>query len=194
MKTKNHILRSVTAAALLLAFTAIPSAYAQDTAIEQAADNVQHVKQTFSREGRRSWYPEVSVDGHAMIWMASADLAIGARTDNDRVFGLGGGLGEHCYDALPGRAYYASAYLWHRHYAHFGKKERFALYSDFRLGAGCIYKTTDHCKDDMPAEDSILPVLRWEPGLSLRIARQFRFNLGPVIGTDIIGLHAGFSI
>ena len=92
MKTKNHILRSVTAAALLLAFTAIPSAYAQDTAIEQAADNVQHVKQTFSREGRRSWYPEVSVDGHAMIWMASADLAIGARTDNDRVFGLGGGV------------------------------------------------------------------------------------------------------
>lgn len=194
MNTKMHPLCKLLISAILLAATTVSHAVAQDAAADERVSVLEQLKESFSPEGRQNWHPEVAVDGHAMIWMGSADLAVGARTDHKRVFGLGVGLGEHVNDALPGHSYYVSAYLWHRHYAHLGKRERFALYSDIRLGAGCYYKSTESEWGDMPAVGSFLPVLRWAPGISLRVVDEFRLNLGPVVGTDILGVHLGLSI
>ena len=90
-----------------------------------------------------------------------------------------------------------------RRYFHFAQKDIVALYIDFAVGAGYVYKmdggymvnletgetvkTTDYDKGD------VLFAATFQPGVRFRFWKNLHLFLGPTISTDTVGLHLGLG-
>jgi hypothetical protein len=153
------------------------------------------VKAHLSAEGRKSWKPEFSVRGAAMIYTGTIDLTGGIRTSPNKVFGLGIGRQAVWLDAYPGHAYLIDAYLYHRHYLPLDKRRRFSLYSDLMGGGSYVYKVIGHFEHD-PAPMKVGEIkwfFSWQPGLSIRLWGKSNIFFGPTLGPSL-GVHLGVAI
>ena len=97
-------------------------------------------KYAFSAEGRKAWEPEFTVRLYAGFVTEGPAVSAGVRIDDKRTMGLMVCQGKTYIDAAPADIYSVSAGLYMRRYFHIGKKGIVALYSDFAVGAGYIYK------------------------------------------------------
>jgi len=155
----------------------------------------------FSAEGRQAWKPEFTARVYAGFVTEGPAITGGVRIDDKRTLGLMILQGKTWIDAAPASVYTLSAGLYIRRYFHFGKKDIVALYSDFAIGAGYVYKmdggymynaetgetvrTTDHEKGE------VMFAATWQPGIRFRFWRNLHLFLGPTISTNTIGLHLG---
>ena len=160
-------------------------------------------KYALSKEGRQYWKPEFTARVYAGFVTEGPAITGGVRIDDKRTFGLMVWKGSTWIDAAPARVYSISTGLYMRRYFHLGKKDIVALYSDFAIGAGYVYKmnggymtntetgetvkTTDYSKGD------VLFAATWQPGARFRFWRNLQLFLGPTISTNTVGLHLGMG-
>ena len=160
-------------------------------------------KYALSKEGRQNWKPEFTARAYAGFVTEGPAITGGVRIDDKRTLGLMVWKGSTWIDAAPARVYSISTGLYMRRYFHLGKKDIVALYSDFAIGAGYVYKmnggymtnaetgetvkTTDYNKGD------VLFAATWQPGVRFRFWRNLHLFLGPTISTNTVGLHLGMG-
>ena len=158
-------------------------------------------KYAFSAEGRQAWKPEFTARVYAGFVTEGPAITGGVRVDDKRTLGLMVWQGKTYIDAAPGDVYNVSAGLYMRRYFHLGKKDIVALYSDFAIGAGYVYKVngkywenTETGEKTEMIEDSpgdIIFAATWQPGIRFRFWRNVHLFLGPTISTNTVGLHLG---
>ena len=158
-------------------------------------------KYAFSAERRQAWKPEFTARVYAGFVTEGPAITGGVRVDDKRTLGLMVWQGETYIDAAPGAVYNVSAGLYMRRYFHLGKKDIVALYSDFAVGAGYVYKVngkywenTETGEKTEIIEDSpgdIIFAATWQPGIRFRFWRNVHLFLGPTISTNTVGLHLG---
>jgi len=158
-------------------------------------------KYAFSAEGRKAWKPEFTARLYAGFVTEGPAVTAGVRIDDKRTMGLMVWQGNTYIDAAPADIYSVSAGLYMRRYFHIGKKGIVALYSDFAVGAGYIYKvdgkywvnteTGEKTKrvDETPGDVEFAAT--WQPGIRFRFWRNVHLFLGPTISTNTVGLHLG---
>ena len=191
-------------AATLIALTA--SAQDADTTSTASGDKLDFEKPQFltstyfetvkahlSPEWRKTWKPEFSIRGNAMIYYGSLDITGGIRTSPNKVFGLGVGRGNAFIDANPAHAYRMTFYLYHRHYIPFDRNRRISLYSDVMGGGIYTYKVTGEIINGRPRLGELRWYFLWEPGLSIRLWGKSNVFLGPSLGSNF-GVHLGLAI
>ena len=194
----------------LLAFTAVFSTFILSCATLRAqtmADDVRSWsegwKYAFSQEGRQNWKPEFTARYYAGLFTEGPAITGGVRVDDKRTFGLMVWQGRTYIDAPPANVYSLSAGLYMRRYFHFAQKDIVALYIDFAVGAGYVYKmdggymvnhetgetvkTTDYDKGD------VLFAATLQPGVRFRFWKNLHLFLGPTISTNTVGLHLGLG-
>ena len=162
---------------------------------------LESVRAHLSAEGRKGWKPEFSFRFNLMPFNGMVDLTGGIRTSQNKVFGLGVGLSETFYDAIPAKARRVNVYLYHRHYIPFDKRRRVSLYSDIMGGGSCVYKLNGSFDERHPApveKGKVYLWLSWQPGLSIRMWGKSNFFLGPTLVYSrsgfAYGLHAGIAL
>ena len=158
-------------------------------------------KYAFSAERRQAWKPEFTARVYAGFVTEGPAITGGVRVDDKRTLGLMVWQGKTYIDAAPGTVYNVSAGLYMRRYFHLGKKDIVALYSDFAVGAGYVYKVngkywenTETGEKTEMIEDSpgdIIFAATWQPGIRFRFWRNVHLFLGPTISTNTVGLHLG---
>ena len=158
-------------------------------------------KYAFSAEGRQVWKPEFTARVYAGFVTEGPAITGGVKVDDKRTLGLMVWQGKTYIDAAPGAVYNVSAGLYMRRYFHLGKKDIVALYSDFAVGAGYVYKVngkywenTETGEKTEMIEDSpgdIIFAATWQPGIRFRFWRNVHLFLGPTISTNTVGLHLG---
>ena len=160
-------------------------------------------KYAFSAERRQAWKPEFTARVYAGFVTEGPAITGGVRVDDKRTLGLMVWQGKTYIDAAPGTVYNVSAGLYMRRYFHLGKKDIVALYSDFAVGAGYVYKVngkywenTETGEKTEMIEDSpgdIIFAASWQPGIRIRFRfwRNVHLFLGPTISTNTVGLHLG---
>ena len=109
--------------------------------------------------------------------------------------------GRTYIDAAPGNIYSVSAGLYLRRYFRLEKSEAAALYSDFAIGAGYIYKVDGKYWYNAQTGEKIQQIeetpgdvefaATWQPGIRFRFWKNIHLFLGPTISTNTIGLHLG---
>ena len=158
-------------------------------------------KYAFSQEGRQNWKPEFTARLYAGFVTEGAAVTGGVRIDDKRTIGLMVWQGKTWIDAAPASVYSISTGLYMRRYFHFGQKDIVALYCDFAVGAGYVYKmdggymtnaetgesvkTTDYNKGD------VLFAATLQPGVRFRFRKNLHLFLGPTVSTNTVGLHLG---
>lgn len=158
-------------------------------------------KYAFSQEGRQNWKPEFTARLYAGFVTEGAAVTGGVRIDDKRTIGLMVWQGKTWIDAAPASVYSISTGLYMRRYFHFGQKDIVALYCDFAVGAGYVYKmdggymtnaetgesvkTTDYNKGD------VLFAATLQPGVRFRFWKNLHLFLGPTVSTNTVGLHLG---
>ena len=158
-------------------------------------------KYAFSQEGRQNWKPEFTARLYAGFVTEGAAVTGGVRIDDKRTIGLMVWQGKTWIDAGPASVYSISTGLYMRRYFHFGQKDIVALYCDFAVGAGYVYKmdggymtnaetgesvkTTDYNKGD------VLFAATLQPGVRFRFWKNLHLFLGPTVSTNTVGLHLG---
>ena len=158
-------------------------------------------KYAFSQEGRQNWKPEFTARLFAGFVTEGAAVTGGVRIDDKRTIGLMVWQGKTWIDAAPASVYSISTGLYMRRYFHFGQKDIVALYCDFAVGAGYVYKmdggymtnaetgesvkTTDYNKGD------VLFAATLQPGVRFRFWKNLHLFLGPTVSTNTVGLHLG---
>ena len=158
-------------------------------------------KYAFSAERRQAWKPEFTARVYAGFVTEGPAITGGVRVDDKRTLGLMVWQGKTYIDAAPGTVYNVSAGLYMRRYFHLGKKDIVALYSDFAVGAGYVYKVngkywenTETGEKTEMIEDSpgdIIFAATWQPGIRFRFWRNVHLFRGPTISTNTVGLHLG---
>ena len=182
--------------ALLIGLTASAQTMADDMKIW-----AEGWKYAFSAEGRKAWKPEFSARLYAGFVTEGPAITGGVRIDDKRALGLMVWQGKTHIDAAPADIYSVSGGLYMRRYFHLGQKDIVALYSDFAIGAGYVYKidggymhntetgetvrTTDYEKGQ------VLFAATLQPGVRFRFWRNLHLFLGPTISTNTVGLHLG---
>ena len=162
-------------------------------------------KYAFSAEGRQQWKPEVTARIKLGIYSGAETLTGGIRVDSKRTLGVMLGHGTVCIDSAPGHVYHLETAAYMRRYVHLGKRDIFALYSDVFLGAAWVYKVTGDTVRTIPetGEEWVLInqkpgdvhfLIGWEPGIRVRIYRNFHVFLGPTISNACLGAHLGLGI
>ena len=157
----------------------------------------------FSHEGRQNWKPEFTARYYAGFVTDGPTITGGVRIDDKRTFGLMVWQGRTYIDAAPANLYSISTGLYMRRYFHLGQKDIVALYCDFAIGAGYVYKinggymtntetgetvkTTDYSKGD------VLFAATLQPGVRFRFWKNLHLFLGPTVSTNTIGLHLGIG-
>lgn len=147
----------------------------------------------FSAEGVKQWKPEFTVRSYAGIYTGGCELTGGVKIDNKRTLGLMLGYESLYVDAAPGDVRAIGTAAFFRRYIHLGKKERFSLYSDLYLGASWIFKATGNTEQLNSKPGEVYFLIGWQPGIRLRIYRNFQIFLGPTISTYTMGLHLGLG-
>ena len=158
-------------------------------------------KHAFSQEGRQNWKPEFTARLYAGFVTEGPAITGGVRIDDKRTFGLMVWQGKTWIDAAPASVHSLSGGLYMRRYFHLGQKDIVALYCDFAIGAGYVYKmnggymtnvetgetvkTTDYSKGD------VLFAATLQPGIRFRFWKNLHLFLGPTVSTNTIGLHLG---
>ncbi len=158
-------------------------------------------KYAFSQEGRQNWKPEFTARLYAGFVTEGAAVTGGVRIDDKRTIGLMVWQGKTWIDAAPASVYSISTGLYMGRYFHFGQKDIVALYCDFAVGAGYVYKmdggymtnaetgesvkTTDYNKGD------VLFAATLQPGVRFRFWKNLHLFLGPTVSTNTVGLHLG---
>ena len=158
-------------------------------------------KYAFSQEGRQNWKPEFTARLYARFVTEGPAITGGVRIDDKRTFGLMVWQGRTWIDAAPASVYSISTGLYMRRYFHLGQKDIVALYCDFAIGAGYVYKmnggymtntetgetvkTTDYSKGD------VLFAATLQPGIRFRFWKNLHLFLGPTLSTNTVGLHLG---
>lgn len=178
---------------LFLSLFSLPGLSAQERCSMNCFSSFKHC---FTPEGRAQWSPAISLSTTLLIYANTTDLAFGIRMDEKRIWGLGVGLGRQYNDSVPGTEYYVPVYIWNRHYYPVGKKRVNAFFCDLRLGAAFFYQVTgkdDDFDDSMADEGDVLPIIRFAPGLKLRIYQSFSIMAGPFISNEGFGFHFGFA-
>ena len=182
--------------ALLIGLTASAQTMADDMKIW-----AEGWKYAFSTEGRKAWKPEFTARLYAGFVTEGPAITGGVRIDDKRTLGLMVWQGKTYIDAAPADIYSVSAGLYMRRYFHLGKKDIVALYSDFAVGAGYIYKVDGKYRtntqtgeiteqvDESPGDLAFAAT--WQPGIRLRFWRNVHLFLGPTISTNTLGLHLG---
>lgn len=151
--------------------------------------------------GRQNWKPEFTARLYAGFVTEGPAITGGVRIDDKRTFGLMVWQGKTWIDAAPASVYSISTGLYMRRYFHFGQKDIVALYCDFAIGAGYVYKmnggymtntetgetvkTTDYSKGD------VLFAATLQPGIRFRFWKNLHLFLGPTVSTNTVGLHLG---
>lgn len=158
-------------------------------------------KYAFSAEGRKAWKPEFTARLYAGFVTEGPAITGGVRIDDKRTLGLMAWQGRTYIDAAPAHLYSVSAGLYMRRYFHFGKNDILALYSDFAVGAGYIYKVDGKYRTNTQTGETIEQLdespgdvkfaATWQPGIRLRFWRNVHLFLGPTISTNTLGLHLG---
>ena len=162
-------------------------------------------KHAFSAEGRQQWKPEMTARIKVGIYSGAETLTGGIRVDSKRTLGIMLGQGTVFIDAAPGHVYHLETAAYMRRYVHLGKRDIFALYSDVFMGAAWVYKVTGDAVMTIPetGEERVLINQRpgdvhllvgWEPGIRVRIYKNFHIFLGPTISNACLGAHLGFGI
>ena len=158
-------------------------------------------KYAFSQEGRQNWKPEFTARLYAGFVTEGPAITGGVRIDDKRTFGLMVWQGKTWIDVAPASVYSISTGLYMRRYFHLGQKDIVALYCDFAIGAGYVYKmnggymtntetgetvkTTDYSKGD------VLFAATLQPGIRFRFWKNLHLFLGPPVSTNTVGLHLG---
>lgn len=162
-------------------------------------------KHAFSAEGREAWKPEFTARVYAGFFTEGPAVTGGIRIDDKRTLGLMLWKGNTYIDAAPARVHSISTGLYMRRYFHLGKKDIVALYSDFAIGAGYIYRidggfmtnveTGETVRTyDQNSEGDILFAATWQPGVRFRFWKNLHLFLGPTISTNTIGFHLGVGL
>ena len=160
-------------------------------------------KYALSKEGRQNWKPEFTARAYAGFVTEGPAVTGGVRIDDKRTLGLMVWKGSTWIDAAPARVYSISTGLYMRRYFHLGKKDIVALYSDFAIGAGYVYKmnggymtnaeTGETVKTTDYSEGDVLFSATWQPGIRFRFWKNLHLFLGPTISTNTVGLHLGMG-
>ena len=160
-------------------------------------------KYALSKEGRQNWKPEFTARAYAGFVTEGPAITGGVRIDDKRTFGLMVWKGSTWIDAAPARVYSISTGMYMRRYFHLGKKDIVALYSDFAIGAGYVYKmnggymtngeTGETVKTTDYSEGDVLFSATWQPGIRFRFWKNLHLFLGPTISTNTVGLHLGMG-
>ena len=182
--------------ALLIGLTATAQTMADD-----ARSWTEGWKYAFSQDGRQNWKPEFTARLYAGFVTEGPAITGGVRIDDKRTFGLMVWQGKTRIDAAPASVYSISTGLYMRRYFHLGQKDIVALYCDFAIGAGYVYKmnggymtntetgetvkTTDYSKGD------VLFAATLQPGIRFRFWKNLHLFLGPTVSTNTVGLHLG---
>ena len=163
--------------------------------------------QAFSAEGREQWKPEVTARMKLGIYSGAETVTGGVRVDSKRTLGVMLGHGTTFIDAAPGNVYHLETAAYMRRYVHLGKRDIFALYSDVFMGAAWVYKVTGDIAwidpvtgleekqvriNQKPGDVHFM--VGWEPGIRVRIYRNFHIFLGPTISNTFLGAHLGLGI
>lgn len=158
-------------------------------------------KYAFSAEGRKAWEPEFTARLYAGFVTEGPAVTAGVRIDDKRTMGLMVWQGKTYIDAAPADIYSVSAGLYMRRYFHIGKKGIVALYSDFAVGAGYIYKvdgkywvnteTGEKTERVYETPGDVEFAATWQPGIRFRFWRNVHLFLGPTISTNTVGFHLG---
>ena len=172
------------------------------------SDYFSSVKAHLSKEGRKEWQPEFSIRANAELFDASAILTGGVRTSQNKVFGMGVGLGQNFFHFNPGInavGQRVNVVVYHRHYIPLGHRKNVSLYSDIMLGASCIYKMSDWYMEngvvDYPDAEPEYPVLpgdwefwpSWQPGIAFHMWGKSNIFMGFSIGPTF-GMHIGITL
>ena len=182
--------------ALLIGLTASAQTMADDMKIW-----AEGWKYAFSTEGRKAWKPEFTARLYAGFVTEGPAITGGVRIDDKRTLGLMVWQGKTYIDAAPADIYSISAGLYMRRYFHLGKKDIVALYSDFAVGAGYIYKVDGKYRTNTQTGEiteqvdeshgDVAFAATWQPGIRLRFWRNVHLFLGPTISTNTLGIHLG---
>lgn len=159
-------------------------------------------KHAFSAEGRQAWKPEFTARVYAGFFAEGPAVSGGIRIDDKRTLGLMIWKGITYIDAAPASVHSISTGLYMRRYFHLGKKDIVALYSDFAIGAGYIYRIDGGYMTNVEtgetvrtyeenSEGDILFAATWQPGVRFRFWKNLHLFLGPTISTNTIGIHLG---
>ncbi len=158
---------------------------------------------SFSKEGVKKWRPEFTARYGLGIYASEFGLTGGVRIDEKRTFGV---MVEHHSNYLsyaPGDIYSMSTELFMRRYFHMGQKKRFALYSDFSLGVGWIYKVSGKYRNNPETGEreviieenpgDVYFAFGWQAGFRLRIYKNLHIFLGPTFSSCCFGGHIGIG-
>ena len=187
----------VLVAALLISAVAHLSA---QTMADEARAWGEGWKYAFSQEGRKNWKPEFTARVYAGLSTEGPAITGGMRIDDKRTLGLMIWQGRTYIDAAPGNIYSVSAGLYLRRYFRLEKSEAAALYSDFAIGAGYIYKvdgkyrytqTGERIQQIEEAPGDVELAVTWQPGIRFRFRKNLHLFLGPTLSTHTVGLHLG---
>ncbi len=147
-------------------------------------------KYAFSAEGRQNWKPEFTARYYAGFLTEGPAITGGVRIDDKRTFGLMVWQGKTWIDAAPANVYTLSSGLYMRRYFHLGQKDIVALYADFAIGAGYVYKM-DGSRTTTYEKGQVLFAATLQPGVRFRFWRNLHLFLGPTISTNTVGFHLG---
>ncbi len=162
-------------------------------------------KHAFSAEGRQAWKPEFTARIYAGLFTEGPAVSGGIRIDDKRTLGLMIWKGNTYIDAAPASVHSISTGLYMRRYFHLGKKDIVALYSDFAIGAGYIYRIDGGYMTNVEtgetvrtyeenSEGDIIFAATWQPGVRFRFWKNLHLFLGPTISTNTIGIHLGVGL
>ncbi len=162
-------------------------------------------KHAFSAEGRQAWKPEFTARVYAGFVTEGPAVTGGVRIDDKRTLGLMVWEGDTRIDAAPASVHSISTGMYMRRYFHLGKKDIVALYSDFAIGTGYIYRidggymtnveTGETVRTyDQNSEGDILFAATWQPGIRFRFWKNLHLFLGLTISTNTIGIHLGVGL
>ena len=181
---------------LLMGFSASAQTMADD-----ARSWAEGWKYAFSQEGRQNWKPEFTARWSTGFFTTGPEFTGGVRIDDKRTFGLLVGRGELYLDAYPAEVYSIDTGVYMRRYFHLGQRDIFAFYSDAAIGASWVYKVDGKYRVDYQTGEQIEVVgynpgdrwffAAWEPGVRIRIWRNFHLFLGPTVATRCVGFHLG---
>ena len=187
---------------IALLISAIQSIKAQ-TMADDAKVWFEGWKYALSKEGRQNWKPEFTARVYAGFVTEGPAITGGVRIDDKRTLGMMVWKGSTWIDAAPARVFSISTGLYMRRYFHLGKKDIVALYSDFAIGVGYVYKmnggymtnteTGETVKTTDYSEGDVLFSATWQPGIRFRFWKNLHLFLGPTISTNTVGLHLGMG-
>ena len=158
-------------------------------------------KYAFSKEGRQNWRPEFTARLYSGFITEGPAITGGVRIDDKRTLGLMVWQGDTWIDSALASIYSISTGLYMRRYFHLGQRDIVALYCDFAIGAGYVYKmdggyetnaetgktvkTTDYGNGDVMFAATL------QPGIRFRFWKNLHLFLGPTVSTNTVGLHLG---